>query len=167
MRRRSQPPSAGFTLVELMMVTLIISLLIAASVPVVARIQRRARTAAVVNDFRTFGAAFAAYAQENGAWPADSGAGRMPKAMKSGSLLNAADWTRTTPIGGKYNWERNRLHYGVRYDAAISISGTAAAPLEFNAPQLLDIDRTIDDGDLYSGNFRLGAGDVALYVIEP
>ena len=149
------------------MVTLIISLLIAASVPVVARVQRKARTAAVVNDFRTFAAAFVAHAQETGDWPAESGAGRMPKAMRSGSMLSSKGWTRTTPIGGKYNWERDRRHYGVRYDAAITISGTAAAPLVFNAPQLLDIDQTIDDGDLYNGNFRLGAGNVPLYVIQP
>lgn len=156
---------SAFTLVEVMMVVLIISLLAMAAVPAIARIQRRAKSTAIMNDFRVFAAAFEAYAQETGRWPADSAAGVVPAVMRG--RLNTAAWTRRTPMGGKYNWESNRLHFGVRYRAAISISAAAGAPLVLDAPQLLDLEQAIDDdGDLHAGNFHIGTGSVPLYIIQ-
>jgi hypothetical protein len=69
-------------------------------------------------------------------------------------------------MGGKYNWENNQLHFGMRYRAAIAITATADAPLPLDVNQLLDIDRTIDDGNLLNGNFRLGNGFCPLFVIQ-
>ena len=146
------------------MVILIISLLAAAAVPALAHLKRKARTTAVVNDFRVFATAFETYAHETGGWPAESAVGVVPPVMAG--RLNTAAWTRPTVLGGKYNWERNRLHNGTRYVAAISISAATGAPLPLDVAQLLDIDRTIDDGDLGTGNFLAGASNVPLYVIQ-
>ena len=55
---RAPREDAGFTLVEVMVVVLIISVLAMLSVPAVERVKRRAKTAVVVGDFRTFAAAF-------------------------------------------------------------------------------------------------------------
>src|SRR3954467_5056472 len=93
----------GFTLVEIMVVVVIISVLAAIAVPTVARVQRRARTTAVMNDFRVFAAAFDTYSHQNGTWPAEGAAGVVPAGMSQ--YLNTTAWERTTPIGGKYNWE--------------------------------------------------------------
>ncbi len=145
------------------MVVLIISVLAMLAVPTIARIQRKARTAAVVNDFRVFATAFDAYAQESGKWPAEKAVGVLPPVMKD--RIQATTWGRITPIGGKYNWEYNRKHAGVRYMAALSINEAADAPFTIDAVQMLDIDQTIDDGDLTTGNFISGTGGVPVFVI--
>jgi len=155
----------GFALVEIMMVAAIISLLATLAVPSLEKIQTEARTTVIVSDLRVFAAAFQAYAQETGDWPAEVKQGIVPAEM-AGRLSESA-WMRTTPMGGKYNWERNQLHRGVRYAAAISIKKTKKAPLPLDVNQLLDIDRKIDDGDLLTGQFQIGSGNVPLFVIQP
>src|SRR4051812_29842747 len=70
--------SRGFTLVEIMVVVTIISVLAMVSVPAMARIQRRAKTTAIMNNFRVFSTVFLAYSQENGTWPAEAAAGVVP-----------------------------------------------------------------------------------------
>jgi prepilin-type N-terminal cleavage/methylation domain-containing protein len=155
----------GFALVEIMMVVAIISLLAALAVPSLERIQTEARATVIVSDLRVFAAAFQAYAQETGDWPAEVKQGIVPAEM-TGRLSESA-WLRTTPMGGKYNWERNQLHRGVRYAAAISIKKTKKAPLPLDVNQLLDIDCKIDDGDLLTGQFQRGSGNVPLFVIQP
>ncbi len=146
------------------MVVLIISILTAVVVPTFARVQRRARAAAVANDFRVFAAAFCGYAQESGKWPAETATGVLPAAMKK--LINAGTWTQKTPVGGKYDWEYNRRHRGVRYQAAIAIAATKDTPLNVDVAQLQALDEVLDDGDLNLGNFRLGAKSKPLFIIE-
>src|SRR5207248_9307023 len=133
-----------FTLVEIMMVVLIISVLATLSIPVLQRVQRKTKTAAIMNDFRVFAAAFDTYAHETGGWPPDAAAGVLPPLMAG--RLNTQAWTRTTPMGGKYNWEYNQLHFGITYKAAIAISPTASAPLTLDVAQLTDLEQTIDKG---------------------
>lgn len=161
-RRRSALP--GFTLVEVMVVVTIISVLASLSVPAIRLLKLRARTAAIANDFRTFEAAFNAYAQEHGSFPAEAAVGVMPVGMND--RLGSTSWLRATPMGGHYNWENNQLHFGVRYRAAIAITATSDAPLPLDVNQLLDIDRKQDDGNLLNGSFRIGSSLNPLWVIQ-
>jgi len=147
-----------------MMVVLIISLLALMAVPAFQRIKMKTRTSIIANDLRVFAAAFDVYAQEKGTWPPEAAPGVIPVGMEV-YLRNTA-WTRTTPIGGKYNWENNQLHFGVRYRAAIAISAAPGAPLPLDAAQLYALDQAIDDGNLLTGNFRIGTGLNPLYVIQ-
>ena len=101
MARATRP--RGFTLVEVMVVVLIISVLASLAVPAFARIKRHARTTAIVNDFRVFAGAFDTYAHENGQWPAEAAAGVFPAGMDQ--RLNKTAWLRPTPMGGQYNWD--------------------------------------------------------------
>lgn len=170
-RRRGggrRPADRGFTLVEVMVVVLIISVLASVTVPSVQRIQRRAKTTAIVNDFRTFAAALDVYAQENGTWPAETAAGVVPAVMAT--RLNTTAWQRKTPMGGQYNWEYNQNHFGTRYRAAIAISATASSPLKLDVPQLTDLEHVIDGKtqlNWLSGNFHLGTGIIPLYIVQP
>ena len=149
-----------------MVVVLIISVLAMLAVPAAARIKLHAKTTVIVNDFRVFGAAFEAYAQEFGTWPPEAAAGVVPTGMDG--RLNAAAWMRTTPMGGKYNWENNQLHFGVRYPAAIAISATADAPLPLDVAQLTDLNRTIDnDNNWLGGSFHLGSSLNPLFIVQP
>jgi prepilin-type N-terminal cleavage/methylation domain-containing protein len=156
----------GFTLVELMVVVLLISVLTMLAVPGIKRVQTRAKTAVIVSDLRTFAAAFDTYAQENGSWPAETAAGVLPVEMTG--HLNETAWLRTTPMGGKYNWENKQLHFGVRNQAAIAISATASAPLVLDVNQLYDIERELDgNNDLLTGTFRIGSGLNPLFIVQP
>jgi prepilin-type N-terminal cleavage/methylation domain-containing protein len=158
----------GFTLVEVMVVVLIISILASVTVPSVQRIQRRAKTTTISNDFRVFAAAFDVYAQETGTWPAEVGAGVVPPVMAA--HLNATAWQRITPMGGQYDWESSQMHFGTRYTAAIAISATASAPLPLDVAQLTDLEHVIDGKtqiNWLGGNFHLGTGIIPLYIVQP
>jgi type II secretory pathway pseudopilin PulG len=171
-RQRLPRSAAGvMSLVELMTVVLIMSILFLAVVPTYQRIQRKARASAIVNDFRVFGAVFQAYAHEKGSWPAESSAGIVPTGITSADL-QVDVWSKTTPMGGKFDWEYNQVHPGGtspggRWRAALAINGATDAPLLVDADLMVMIDEVLDDGDLETGNFRKGFGDCPLLVIEP
>jgi prepilin-type N-terminal cleavage/methylation domain-containing protein len=156
---------AAFTLVEIMVTITIISLLAAIMVPSVQRVKRRTVATAVANDLRTFAAAFDTYAHETGGWPAEVAAGVFPPEMAS--RINSTAWQRPTPIGGQYNWDNNQTHYGTKYRAVIQISDTAAVPLLQDVELWEAVDRVIDDGNLATGNFRLGANDEPIFIVSP
>lgn len=171
---RQRLPRAGtraFSIVELMVAVLIISMLFAAAVPAYQRIQRKARAASVANDFRVFGTAFQGYAHEKGSWPAEAAAGVIPTGVNQ-QELQAQFWSRPTPIGGKFDWENNQAHPGGtspggKWRAALAITGTSDAPLIIDADLMEDIDASLDDGNLDTGNFRRGFGDCPLFILEP
>ena len=146
------------------MTVTLISLLAAIAVPSIQRVKRRALATAVANDLRTFAAAFDTYAQEKGTFPAEVAAGVMPTEMTD--RLKASAWTRVTPIGGQYNWDNNQVHQGTRYKAVIQISTTETAPLTQDLDLWEAIDSVIDDGNLQTGSFRLGADDEPIFIIS-
>ena len=163
--------AAGLSLVELMIVVLIISMLFLAAIPAYQRIQRKARAAALTNDFRVFGAVFQAQAHEKGAWPAEANAGVVPTGITSDDI-QAGVWQKPTAMGGQFDWENNQAHPGGtspggKWRAALAITGTSAAPLMIDADLMQEIDESLDDGNLETGNFRKGFGDCPILIIEP
>ncbi len=153
-----------------MVVVTIISVMMTLAVPAYDRVRRRARAAAVANDFRVFASAFEMRAHEKGTWPAEAAPGVVPDGMADGRL-NVAQWAARTPMGGKFDWENNQVHpggvRGGRWTAAIAITGTSDAPLLVDADLIREIDRELDDGELESGNFRLSGDGGPLYILEP
>ena len=170
-QRFPRPANRAFSLVELMIAVLIISLLFLMGVPTYQRIQRKARATTVANDFRVFGAAFQAYAHERGTWPAEASAGVIPTGISSLDLQTVV-WNAKTPMGGKFDWEYNQTHPGGtspggKWRAAVAITSTTDAPLIIDADLMEDIDETLDDGNLDTGIFRKGFGDCPLFILEP
>ena len=164
---RAKCRTAAFTLVEMMVVVVIISVLAAVSVPALQKIQRKAKVTTISNDFRVFAAAFDTYAQETGTWPAEAAAGVFPAGMDQ--RINKTVWQRTTPMGGQYNWDYNQFNLFGTYKAAITISATAVAPLPLDVNMLYDLEHMIDSPntlDWSHGSFRLGTGIVPLYLIQ-
>lgn len=148
------------------MITLtIISLLAALAMPTMKSVKRRTAATAIGNDLRTFAAGFEAYVHETGNWPAETNAGVLPPEMAN--RINPTAWGRATPLGGQYNWDNNQMHAGNRFKAAIAISDTAAAPFVQDMDLMEAIDRIIDDGNLATGNFRIGADDEPVYIVAP
>lgn len=142
----------------------VVSLVAAAGVPQVRKAQRKTKAAAVASDIRTFSAVFEAYAQERGAWPAETEAGVMPPELAG--QLSSSGWLRVTPIGGQYNWDNNQTHAGTRYRAVLSISETASAPLPVDAEMLQEIDQLMDDGNLSTGSVRIGVNNDPIFILQ-
>ena len=107
-RSGAPPPRAGFTLVEIMIVVVIIGLLAAMALPAIARTRAASQSTRFMSDLRIFTQAFETYAAQNG-WPPNAGSGVVPAGMAG--EFRAADWTTTkNSIGGRWNWDRN--NYG-------------------------------------------------------
>ena len=158
--------TAGVGLVELMVVVTIISMLMALSIPSYQRIQRKARAATISNDFRVFTAVLQARAHENGSWPIESAAGVVPDVITKDDI-QLETWIGPTAIGGRFDWESNQIHNGVRYRAALALVDTADAPLLVDVALYQEIDQILDDGNLNTGNLRLGNNNCLLFIIEP
>ncbi|HEY2714355.1 MAG TPA: prepilin-type N-terminal cleavage/methylation domain-containing protein [Chthoniobacterales bacterium] len=77
--RKNDSKRAGFTLVEIMIVSAIIALLAAIAVPGFLRARKRSQASQIVNDLRLIGAAVDQYAVENN--------------RSSGSTITVAQWT--------------------------------------------------------------------------
>ncbi len=155
---------AGFNLIQLMLSLAIGSIVVSVAVPKVKQSERISRSTIIVADLRTFASAFEAYAQERGGWPDEQTAGKMPPEMNE--RLGSTSWLRTTPIGGQYNWDFNQLHAGTRYKAVISISETDTAPFPVNEEVLTEIDKLLDDGNLSTGNFRIGVNNDPIFILQ-
>lgn len=131
---------AGFTLVEIMVVVVLIGLLATLAIPAFQKVQRASKTARIVNDFRVFSQAFEVYNSQNGGWPANASPGVVPAGMNGDFRVNV--WQSQTVIGGNWNWDNNVSGNA----AAISISNFTA-----DDALLMAIDAKLDDGDLSTG----------------
>ena len=76
------------------------------------------------------------------------------------------NWTKPGSIGGQFDWENNQIHNGVKFTAALSLTDTASAPMLVDLALYQEIDAALDDGNLATGNFRLGNLDCLLFIIE-
>lgn len=156
----------GFTLAEIAVVTLIISILAALAVPYFKQSIISARSDTLINDLRVFTQAFQAHLQEKGDWPAEQAdPGQLPTGMDG--YLRQSNWERVSPIGGYYNWDNQQRHNGLKLQAVIAICTVGEIKVTSDRIQLEDIDRKLDDGNLSTGNFRLGFRNEPIYIIEP
>ena len=94
---------AGFTLVEIMIVVMIIGLLASMALPGFSRAREVTQNTRTMNDLRVISAAFEMYAIEHGSWPADRLPGEFPPEMEG--YLRPALFTEPTPIGGYFDWD--------------------------------------------------------------
>jgi prepilin-type N-terminal cleavage/methylation domain-containing protein len=141
--------SAGFTLVELMIVVAIIALLAVIALPGFLRARQQSQNAKFVNALRVAAGAFDTYCMEHSAYPADVNRAIVPAGMDT-YFGPTFDWTKPTPIGGNWDWDANVFGFG----AGVSVVEAAA-----DNTQVLSIDEKIDDGDLSSGHFRQTASN--------
>jgi len=80
--------------------------------------------------------------------------------------LSQTNWSRTSPIGGNYQFATQSPQQGSRYAAVIIIASTKNNPVTSDANQLTDIDKKLDDGNLATGNFFLGYRNRPVFVLE-
>jgi prepilin-type N-terminal cleavage/methylation domain-containing protein len=149
--------AAAFTLVEIMIVVAIIALLAVIALPSFLRAREHAQNAKFINALRVASDAFQMYATEHNAYPPDVNRATVPSGMALyfGQTL---DWTGPTPIGGDWDWD----YQVFGFTAGVSVVGSPS-----DVAQLTDIDATIDDGDLTTGNFKNTAAQRYTYILEP
>lgn len=149
-RRRT----AGFSIIEIMIVVVIISLIAMLALPAFNRIRRASQSARFISDLRVFAQAFEGYAAINGALPPNAGSGIVPIGM--GGDLKENVWTAVNSLGGRWNWDNNGTG-----QAGVASSGVTA-PLS----QMVEIDARIDDGDLTNGLFQQISPAKFIYYVQ-
>lgn len=133
---------AGFSLVEIMIVVVIISLLAMLALPAFNKIRRVAQSNRFVSDLRVFAQAFEGHSMQDGSWPPNAGSGIVPTGMAS--ELRHDLWSTRNSVGGLWNWDNSGSG-----SAGIATTGVTAPN-----SQMIEIDVRIDDGNLSAGLFQ-------------
>lgn len=144
---------AGFSLVEIMFVVVIISLLALLAMPAFTKVRRAAQSNRFISDLRTFTQAFEGYASMNGAFPANAAAGIVPPGMEID--LKTPAWKTVNSLGGRWNW-----------DNLVSGVGVASSGITAPLSQMVQIDARIDDGDLSNGVFQQLPSGKYIYLMQ-
>lgn len=154
----------GFTLLVISVVVFLLSLVVAVAVPIAQDMIREQRAESAAVELRRFDTAFQIYARTHGDWPAATAPGIIPTGMES--ALAGTDWTRETPIGGRYAWQIGTLHRGEHVQAAIAIVSVPGSRVTEDQRQLEELDRQVDDGSPATGRLRLGFRNEPVFVLE-
>ena len=145
---------AGFTLVEIMVVVVLIGLLAAMAIPGFQKIRRESQAASVAESMRTYAHAFEIYATEEGSWPADNYPAQTPPEM-AGRL---SKFDQESVVGGQWDWEYN----------ASGVTAGVSHRLNGADPELLQaIDAKLDDGNTATGIVQLITPEQLTYVLVP
>jgi len=144
-----------------MLIVSIIGLLAILAIPAFSRQRMQAQNAAFVNDLRILADVLEQVALTEGDYPPNAAVGVVPNGVEP-YLHRTFDWSREAPIGGYWDWDRapDRDTKLFEVYAGISIVGPART-----SAQMRDIDRTVDDGNLYTGAFRARPGGY-MYILE-
>lgn len=155
-RGRGRPPSAGFTLAELLLVVLVVVLAAGLLFTWLGRERHQRNGARFLADLQEFSAAFQDYQRLRRAWPPPTtGEVAVPRGMEE--ALVETNWADPSPFGGRYDWDGR--------GAVIVTAFAPAFPLELTRAELLAIDRQYDDGNLATGRLRTGFNGWPVYLV--
>lgn len=147
-----------WSLPDILLAGLTATLLMAVVISAVNRRLQQNTRENFVADLLTAKNAFDSFMRDRGTIPADAAIGTIPPGMAP--FLANLSWSEPTPVGGNYRWT---YRPGPTRDDAPAAHGlieiTAFPPsprINLSFGDLLEIDRKIDDGNLETGDFRIG-----------
>ncbi|WP_269542041.1 prepilin-type N-terminal cleavage/methylation domain-containing protein [Cerasicoccus fimbriatus] len=141
--------NAGFTLVEIMIVVVIIGTLAAIAIPAFQKVRQSSQGTTLGENLQSFRDALYLYDMEEGSLPAAMDADLltwMPEA-----------WGTNPPIEGSYTYAGSGSNANITFTA----SGT------LNADIAGSIDSKFDDGNLATGLFRSTGNTLTIHVYDP
>jgi len=136
----------GFSLVEVVLAIVIIGILTSIAIPAFQKVRRQANISKFVNDLRSMSGQFEGYHFANARWPEHSPAGQLPPGVEG--YVSQGSFSQTNAVGSAWRWYN---------------SGIVGLAVEYGATDreivlYQDIAERIDNGDLFSGRFRLDGG---------
>jgi len=145
-----------------MLIVSIIGLLAILAIPAFSRQRMQAQNAAFVNDLRILTDVLEQVALTEGDYPPNAAVSTIPDGVAP-YLHRSFDWSAKTPIGGYWDWDRapDRTTKLFNVYAGVSVVGPART-----SAQMRDIDRRVDDGNIYTGTFRARPGGY-MYILDP
>ena len=161
MKTTAQPSCmAGFTLIEVLVVVVLLGVLATLIVPSFAGHTDNAEQIAFATDVKVFRNAALVYMAKTEAYLEDSPSGQCPAGWED--YIDVDRWTSPTPIGGLWDFELDS--FGIKSAFGVHFSGgNGANPGDV---YMQKIDAILDDGDLATGVFQKIAADRYYYIIE-
>lgn len=146
---------AGFSIIELLIVVVILADLALIALPALYRARQMTQNTQFINDLRAVTSAVEMYAAENARYPAESPAGVMPTGL--GVYLRNSNWGKANTLAGSWDWD----YQANGSNAAVSVVLPADDDLRMS-----EIDERMDNGALVTGAFRKRSAGRYSYIIE-
>lgn len=158
MARQDCASRAGFTLIEILIVVVILGILAGIVVGLFSSFREEAERSAFMTNGRAFVEAAKRHRLSTGGWLEDSSSGALPAGFEE--YINISSWTGSTPLGGVWDSELNS--FGIVSGLGVHFDGTGSTR---DDAFMTDVDSMLDDGDLATGGFRKLAGDRYYFVL--
>lgn len=149
----------GFTLVEILIVVVILSVLAALVVPNMAGASVQATQTTFVRQLKNWVDAAHVYMAATKTYLPDGSSGEVPAGF--GPFIDPEGWTGGTPIGGV--WDAEYEDNGVTSAIGVHFDGTGETR---DDAYMTEIDGIFDGGDLATGSFRKLSDARYYFVIE-
>ena len=148
----------GFTLVEVLIVTVILAIIAAVVMPMFGQTMDTTRRGTFVTDLQTFARQAEIFRAKTGQYLPDGGSGVLPIGFED--YIDAEDWENGTPVGGVWDSEHNSS--GVTFAIGVHFDGTGDTR---DDAFMTFVDEIFDDGDVNAGKFRKLGADRYYYVM--
>lgn len=152
--------TAGFSLVEILVVIVVIAVLGAIVVPNTIRAGDTARVSATAEDLRIIARAVETYRGATGRWPRETGRAVLPAELAD-AFRSGDPFSKAVPIGGVYDYDAPTATRGCRIGIR-SGTGNPIPPVEVIA----ELDAAMDDGDPATGLLRREGDGVFYYLAK-
>jgi prepilin-type N-terminal cleavage/methylation domain-containing protein len=152
--RRDMRASAGFTLIELMIVIAILGVLGSVALPSYERYVTRAKLTETAANLGKWKKEFKLYATVMGRYPDDS---HIVLPANAGLSIDETLWLAPTALGGNWNWEGPDSY---------PYAGIAIVDPSSSEEDIALLDRLLDNGDLATGAFRKTPNGRYTWIID-
>lgn len=140
---------SGFTMMELLVVSIIMAVLVLVVLPTYQNHSDHDKAVMTADQFREIASAFTDFAQNNGSWPNH----KSPSLLPTGMERDLPEFAEATPIGGYWDWSTEPCGRKIQIHLIEPSVGAGV---------LAQIDLILDDGSLDSGKMTASEDRLSL-----